>query len=326
MLFNQPVCSSISRFPLHILPLSLSLPRPLGPPTNAAPFSPTASIPQWRRCAVNSKACSGGDVLSTAKPAVLSYSLITSLSPFPPLLPSSTIIPRRHQGVDVLLTAKPTVLTHSLLPPPLPPPLPPLSHQYATTAPRSGCAASSKACSSDSLSAPSPSPPTPLSQPIFHDGTKEWMCCHKRSHDFSLFLSIPGCKRGKHTTEKPKPITPAAPAPAPPTPSPVRAAGAPAEAATATTAPSAAASSVQQQAACNRCSQGFFCSDHSAPQASSAAAPPQPSRPPSWDINAERTCSNKGCGTKYREIDNSDSACKHHPGPAVFHDRKRGVR
>ncbi|CAI5522529.1 unnamed protein product, partial [Closterium sp. Naga37s-1] len=163
--------------------------------------------------------------------------------------------------------------------------------------------------------------------PIFHDGTKEWMCCHKRSHDFSLFLSIPGCKRGKHTTEKPKPIPPAAPAPAPPTPSPVQAAGATAEAATATTAPSAAAaaaSSVQQQAACNRCSQGFFCSDHSARQASSAAAPPQPSRPPSWDINAERTCSNKGCGTKYREIDNSDGACKHHPGPAVFHDRKRG--
>ncbi|CAI6007489.1 unnamed protein product [Closterium sp. NIES-65] len=61
-----------------------------------------------------------------------------------------------------------------------------------------------------------------------------------------------------------------------------------------------------------------------APQASSAAAPPQPSRPPSWDINVERTCSNKGCGAKYREIDNSDGACKHHPGPAVFRDRKRG--
>ncbi|CAI7912845.1 unnamed protein product, partial [Closterium sp. NIES-53] len=155
--------------------------------------------------------------------------------------------------------------------------------------------------------------------PIFHDGTKEWMCCHKRSHDFSLFLSIPGCKRGKHTTEKPKPISPAAPVPAPPMPSPVRAAGVTAEA-----SPAAAAASSQQQAACNRCSQGFFCSDHSARQGSSAAAPPQPSRPPSWDINAERTCINKGCGATYREIDNSDGACKHHRGPAVFHDRKRG--
>lgn len=29
-------------------------------------------------------------------------------------------------------------------------------------------------------------------QPIFHDGMKEWSCCKKRSHDFSLFLEIPG--------------------------------------------------------------------------------------------------------------------------------------
>ncbi|CAI5508374.1 unnamed protein product [Closterium sp. Naga37s-1] len=202
--------------------------------------------------------------------------------------------------MGVLPQAKPALLSHSLLP-------------FILTHP-----------------CPLPFPPfhsalLPLSQPIFHDGTKEWMCCHKRSHDFSLFLSIPGCKQGKHTTEKPKPISPAAPAPAPPMPSPVRAAGVTAEAATATTEASpAAVASSQQQAACNRCSQGFFCSDHSARQGSSAAAPPQPSRPPSWDINAERTCSNKGCGAKYREIDNSDGACKHHRGPAVFHDRKRG--
>lgn len=29
-------------------------------------------------------------------------------------------------------------------------------------------------------------------QPIFHDGIKEWSCCKKRSHDFSLFLEIKG--------------------------------------------------------------------------------------------------------------------------------------
>ncbi|KAJ0098362.1 hypothetical protein Patl1_19977 [Pistacia atlantica] len=28
--------------------------------------------------------------------------------------------------------------------------------------------------------------------PIFHDGMKEWSCCKRRSHDFSLFLEIPG--------------------------------------------------------------------------------------------------------------------------------------
>uniref|UniRef100_A0A8R7PJ16 CHORD domain-containing protein n=1 Tax=Triticum urartu TaxID=4572 RepID=A0A8R7PJ16_TRIUA len=28
--------------------------------------------------------------------------------------------------------------------------------------------------------------------PMFHDGMKEWSCCKQRSHDFSLFLAIPG--------------------------------------------------------------------------------------------------------------------------------------
>ena len=29
--------------------------------------------------------------------------------------------------------------------------------------------------------------------PVFHDGGKEWSCCKQRSHDFALFMSIPGC-------------------------------------------------------------------------------------------------------------------------------------
>ena len=29
--------------------------------------------------------------------------------------------------------------------------------------------------------------------PVFHDGGKEWNCCKQRSHDFGLFMSIPGC-------------------------------------------------------------------------------------------------------------------------------------
>ena len=43
------------------------------------------------------------------------------------------------------------------------------------------------------------------------------------------------------------------------------------------------------------------------------------------DINEPRTCRNKGCGKSYKEKDNHDSACDYHPGPAVFHDRMRGV-
>ena len=42
-------------------------------------------------------------------------------------------------------------------------------------------------------------------------------------------------------------------------------------------------------------------------------------------INEPQTCRNKGCGKTFKEKDNHDTACSYHPGPAVFHDRLRGV-
>lgn len=53
-----------------------------------------------------------------------------------------------------------------------------------------------------------------------------------------------------------------------------------------------------------------------------SAVPPPKKR---IDVNELRTCKNKGCGKSYKEKDNHDSACDYHPGPAVFHDRMRGV-
>ncbi|WCJ36543.1 Cysteine and histidine-rich domain-containing protein 1 [Euphorbia peplus] len=149
--------------------------------------------------------------------------------------------------------------------------------------------------------------------PLFHDGMKEWSCCKKRSHDFSLFLEIPGCKTGKHTTEKPvqnKPKPSPKPSVLPPS--------------TATTTNS------NSKDSCPRCKQGFFCSDHGS-QAKPAApsntdikkiSPAQPKKV--VDINQPQTCKNKGCGLTFKEKDNHETACSHHPGPAVFHDRLRG--
>ncbi|KAG9454380.1 hypothetical protein H6P81_007284 [Aristolochia fimbriata] len=157
--------------------------------------------------------------------------------------------------------------------------------------------------------------------PIFHDGMKEWSCCKQRSHDFSLFLALPGCKVGKHTTEKP--VTTAVKKP---TPLPV-------------------AARVQTDMAkidCSRCRQGFFCSDHGSLPSSVNAQPLKPrTTPPEKsnedvkksppvpakrvvDINEPQTCRNKGCGKTFKEKDNHAEACEYHPGPAVFHDRLRG--
>ncbi|KAE8698196.1 Cysteine and histidine-rich domain-containing protein RAR1 [Hibiscus syriacus] len=155
--------------------------------------------------------------------------------------------------------------------------------------------------------------------PIFHDGMKKWSCCKKRSHDFSLFLEIPGCKTGKHTTEKPVSIKLAATKTIR-TPSPVV----------------TLSTSATSKESCARCSQGFFCSDHGsqpkAPNPTPAApancsadveeSPPPPKK--IVDINQPQTCKNKGCGKVFKQIDNHETACSYHPGPAVFHDRVRG--
>ncbi|CAF2713282.1 unnamed protein product [Rotaria sp. Silwood2] len=45
--------------------------------------------------------------------------------------------------------------------------------------------------------------------PYFHDAYKIWSCCQKKSHDFSAFLSMPGCTRGPHQPIKPEePVAP----------------------------------------------------------------------------------------------------------------------
>lgn len=39
--------------------------------------------------------------------------------------------------------------------------------------------------------------------PFFHDAYKGWSCCNKKSVDFTEFLNIKGCTKGKHSNEKP---------------------------------------------------------------------------------------------------------------------------
>ena len=34
--------------------------------------------------------------------------------------------------------------------------------------------------------------------PIFHEGMKYWSCCQKKTTDFGVFLSQPGCTEGNH--------------------------------------------------------------------------------------------------------------------------------
>jgi len=134
--------------------------------------------------------------------------------------------------------------------------------------------------------------------PVFHDGMKEWPCCRKRSHDFQLFMDIPGCRVGRHTQEKPDAPASAAPAPVA---APVKLV--------------VSSSQSTDAASCPRCRQGFYCSEHEAGgvQTQAPAAPPPP--PPvaeSVDPDVEQTCRNAGCGRRFKERDNSDQAVRRH--------------
>nr|CAD2204851.1 unnamed protein product [Meloidogyne enterolobii] len=39
--------------------------------------------------------------------------------------------------------------------------------------------------------------------PYFHDAYKIWMCCNKKSTDFTAWLNFEGCTRGPHNPVKP---------------------------------------------------------------------------------------------------------------------------
>ncbi|CAG8520907.1 17323_t:CDS:2 [Acaulospora morrowiae] len=41
--------------------------------------------------------------------------------------------------------------------------------------------------------------------PIFHEGLKGWQCCKRRVTTFEEFQNIPGCTRGRHSSEVQKP-------------------------------------------------------------------------------------------------------------------------
>ena len=40
--------------------------------------------------------------------------------------------------------------------------------------------------------------------PVFHDALKGWSCCRKRTTDFTEFMNIPGCTRGRCSNVKPE--------------------------------------------------------------------------------------------------------------------------
>jgi len=175
--------------------------------------------------------------------------------------------------------------------------------------------------------------------PLFHEGNKSWTCCGQKSHDFSMFMDIPGCAVGRHTQRRP-------PKPAIANPVASTATAEPTRVGISKTADAKTASDTQlshmiestpasSKENCNRCKSGFFCADHAGSAEAQAAYVAPPSREigtpsdskvqaPEIDPDAVQICRNVGCGERFTENTNGDELCKFHPGPPIFHERKKG--
>jgi len=144
--------------------------------------------------------------------------------------------------------------------------------------------------------------------PFFHDAYKGWSCCQNKSTDFTTFLNMPGCTKGKHSNVKPvepenitgnlnkdsspeivevrAPIAEALPRPPITTPL-VR------------LKTTVAASLKDQIKSLNNNAQN---EDNSS------------------EVKIGEPCKNNGCKSKYCGPEQDYSNCKHHPGVPVFHE------
>jgi hypothetical protein len=157
--------------------------------------------------------------------------------------------------------------------------------------------------------------------PYFHDAYKIWSCCQKKSHDFSTFLSIPGCQRGPHQPNKPDepvPLRPveqeeaAAPKPVvrqdipkPPTPSLER----PSIDAPLTKMKLIVASSLKTAL------------EKLSPNTNTNADQKEEL---TNDIKPGTPCRHAACGMQYTTPDQVQATiCRFHPGVPIFHEGKK---
>ncbi|XP_007561779.1 cysteine and histidine-rich domain-containing protein 1 [Poecilia formosa] len=154
--------------------------------------------------------------------------------------------------------------------------------------------------------------------PIFHDALKGWSCCKKRTTDFSEFLSIKGCTRGRHSDVKPQ--------------EPLR--------------PEVSSDKSEMKPASDReiIYQGPKSAEALQKERPSSNQPmtklphkvsaslvqaleklgldrsAESEKKESEDVMHGTRCKNTGCKTVYEGPDTDTEVCTHHPGAPVFHE------
>lgn len=138
--------------------------------------------------------------------------------------------------------------------------------------------------------------------PVFHDAYKSWSCCEKKTTDFTEFLNIKGCCKGKHNNVKPeepakedKEITPPPEAPKPP-----ERMERPSEEEPLIPLPSSVSASLRKLL------DKLAVSDKI-----------------DEVVTKESICQRKGCGKAKVDVSDEEDyegTCEHHPGCPIFHE------
>ncbi|XP_048389154.1 cysteine and histidine-rich domain-containing protein 1-like isoform X2 [Stegostoma tigrinum] len=154
--------------------------------------------------------------------------------------------------------------------------------------------------------------------PVFHDALKGWSCCKRRTTDFSDFLNIPGCTKGKHSNEKPsEPIKPEVKTSSEPELKPksnenVMQSRRPVEA---PVRPSPDAPLV-------RLEQKVSLSLKQALEKLKLTADNGPSKEEegSNEVKVGTTCKNAGCNKTFLDAGSNEEVCVYHSGVPIFHE------
>ena len=155
--------------------------------------------------------------------------------------------------------------------------------------------------------------------PYFHDAYKIWSCCQKKSHDFSTFLSLPGCQHGPHQPNKPDdpPAVPRSTAPETTSSAPVK---------TTPTAPSkptierpsSDAPLVKKTMTVASSLQTALDKLNNNPQITGTTNEQNTN-----EIKPGTPCKHSSCGKVYTTAEEEQTTrCQYHPGVPIFHEGK----
>jgi hypothetical protein len=160
--------------------------------------------------------------------------------------------------------------------------------------------------------------------PYFHDAYKIWSCCQKKSHDFTTFLSIPGCTRGPHQPNKPEEPVALRPTEQEQPPSP--------KSTVRQEIPKPPISTVERppaDAPLTKMKLTVATSLQTALQklVNTSKTDTAKKEQTNDEIKPGTLCKHAACGAVYTTIDQEQATpCKFHPGVPIFHEGKKFYR